>query len=309
MTQEYISHTEYCYLMNRIAYWLIKNGKKFNTRTIYGYFGREADYGTIIKVVKERGTDYQSDALIAEFIECAIADNDDKSFLPATVTGSDGTKYDKDTYVSMANRVSAYEVNNGKSPLVVYVYNNSESSNSVSNSSSNKLNNYLTNTGCAGMGQCTPYYCGCNSLQQCFYRLTGIHVSESTIASVAGTTKAGTGHQGLNTAVAWFNKKYGKNIKVEWYNFSDLGWDGLEKCMKNGAVFCHLKYRRTSTSAGYGHYEVPYKISGDNIKVLNSLGNKCNKPAYCGYIENRAKSTHKYYIQGISQKSIAYLHL
>lgn len=44
MTKEYISHTEYCYLMNRIAYWLIKNNKKFNTRTIYGYFGREADY-------------------------------------------------------------------------------------------------------------------------------------------------------------------------------------------------------------------------------------------------------------------------
>ena len=173
---------------------------------------------------------------------------------------------------------------------------------------SSKLNNYLTSTGCAGMGQCTPYYCACNSLQQCFYRLTGIQVSESTIAKVAGTTSNGTGHEGINTAVAWFNRKYDKNIKIEWHNFSDLGWDGLEKCMKNGAVFCHLKYRRTSSSAGYGHYEVPYKISGDNIKVLNSLGNRCNKPAYCGYIETRNKNTHKYYIQGISQKSVCYLY-
>ena len=304
MTQEKITFQEYSYLMNRIAYWLVKNNKTFNVRNIYGYFNRTADYGTIIKVVKERGTDYQSDALIAEFIECAIADNDDKSFLPATVTGSDGTKYDKDTYVSMANRVSAYEGKNGKSPSIIYI-----TSTDTTTFSSNNLHNYLTNKGCSGIGQCTPYYCACNSLQQCFYRLTGIQVSESTIASVASTTTAGTSHQGINTAVAWFNNKYNKNVKIEWYNFSDLGWDGLEKCMKNGAVFCHLKYRRTSTSAGYGHYEVPYQITGNNIKVLNSLGNRCNKPAYCGYIENRAKSTHKYYIQGISQKSIAYLHL
>ena len=300
---------KYSYLMNRIAYWLVKNNKNFNTRQVYGYNGREADYGTIVRVLKERGTNYGTDGLMNEFVECAIVDNNDKNFLPEYVTDSDGkTKYTKNQFISMATRVAAYETKNGKSPSTVYVYSDSKSASTSNTTSSNKLGNYLTNTGCAGMGQCTPYYCGCNSLQQAFYRLTGIHVSESTIASVAGTTKAGTGHQGLNTAVAWFNKKYVKNVKVEWYNFSDIGWSGLKTKMNNGAVFCHIMYRRTSTSPGYGHYEVPYQINGNYIKVLNSLGNKCNSPAYCGYIENRAQSTHKYYIQGISQKSICYLY-
>ena len=290
--------------LNKIAYWLVKNNKTFNTRCVYGYQGREADYGTIIRVIKERGSNVVPDALIAEFVECAIHDNTDYSFLPNYVTGTDNTVIPRDVYIDMARRVSEYEVKHGGvSPKYVNYDLN------TTNNTSSGLYNYLTNTGCSGMGQCTPYYCACNSLQQAFYRLTGVQVSESTIASVASTTTAGTSHQGINTAVAWFNKKYGKNIKITWYNFSDLGWEELEKCMNNGAVFCHIMYRRTSTSAGYGHYEVPYQITGNNIKVLNSLGNRCNKPAYCGYIETRSKSTHKYYIQGISQKSIAYLHL
>ena len=71
----------------------------------------------------------------------------------------------------------------------------------------------MTNEGCAGMGQCTGYTCGPNSLQQMFYRLTGIKVSESAIAEAAGTTTDGTDHEGLNTAVQWFNKKYKKNVE------------------------------------------------------------------------------------------------
>ena len=131
MTQEYISYTEYCYLMNRIAYWLVKNGKKFNTRSVYGYFDRVSDYGTIIKTIQERGTNYETDALISEFVECAIVDNKDLSFLPNSVTGSDGTKYYTNTFVSMANRVSAYEVLNGKSPNIVNVTDTNTTSNTT----------------------------------------------------------------------------------------------------------------------------------------------------------------------------------
>lgn len=158
------------------------------------------------------------------------------------------------------------------------------------------------------MGQCTPYYCACNSLQQAFYRLTHIHVSESTIASVAGTTTSGTGHQGINTAVAWFNRKYGQNIKITWKNFNDLGssdsarWNKLNQYASNGAVFCHILYRNK-----WGHYEVLKSVNGNNVTVLNSLGNRCNKPAYCGYIETRSKSNQRSYMRGISQQSVAIL--
>ena len=121
MSNEYIKINEYWYLMNRIAYWLINNNKKFNTRNLYGYFDRVADYGTIVNVIKERGTKYGDDALIAEFTECAIYDNKDLSFLPNYVTGSNGVKYYTNTFVSMANRVSAYEVLHGVSPKIVYI--------------------------------------------------------------------------------------------------------------------------------------------------------------------------------------------
>lgn len=167
----------------------------------------------------------------------------------------------------------------------------------------NKLHDYLTSQGCSGMGQCTSYYCGCNALQQCFYRLTGIKVDESVIAGWAGTTTSGTDHEGLNTAVAMFNKKYNKNVKIEWYNFSELGFDKCRELMKKGALFFHLLYRNK-----YGHYEVPKAIYENTLDILNSLGDKCSSTAYCGYIENRTKAEQKSYISGISQKSVAYLY-
>jgi len=132
MSINYINLGEYWYIMNRIAYWLVKNNKKFNTRTIYGYENRAADYATIIKVIKERGDKVELDGLVAEFVECAIFDNKDLSFLPNYVTCSDGkTKLYLDTYVDMANRVSAYEVLNGRSPNIVYIKKENKTSTST----------------------------------------------------------------------------------------------------------------------------------------------------------------------------------
>lgn len=178
-------------------------------------------------------------------------------------------------------------------PIKSNIYNTS--------SSSTSLHNYLTNKGCSGMGQCTGYYCACNSLQQSFYRLTGIKVDEKTIAGWAGTTSDGTDHAGINTAVAKFNKKYNKNIKINWYNFSELSWTKISEFIKKGAVFFHLLYRNR-----WGHYE-PIQSVGDSLKILNSLGSSCGSGTYCGYIENRSKSEQKSYINGISQKSVAVL--
>jgi len=164
------------------------------------------------------------------------------------------------------------------------------------------LKPYLTTQGCKGMGQCTGFYCACNSLQQAFYRNTGILIDEKTIAGVAGTTTDGTDHDGINTAVAWFNKKYDKKVKIVWYNFSELSWTKISEMLEKGAVFFHLLYRDK-----WGHYE-PIKSVGDMLKILNSLGDNCGGNTYCGYIENRSKSEQKRYISGISQKSVAYLY-
>ena len=197
-----------------------------------------------------------------------------------------------------------YEHNKKESPSAVLKKKHFQTTTTTqkTTTTTSKLYSYLTDEGCAEMGQCTGYYCGPNSLQQCFYRLTGIHVSEGTIAEVAGTTTSGTDHDGLNTAVAWFNKKYSKNIKITWKNFSDMNWSQLQQYINQGAVFCHLLYRDQ-----WGHYEVPKSVGDSYLYILNSLGDSCGSGTYCGYIETRSKSEQASYISGISQKSIAIL--
>lgn len=144
---ESIKYAEYSTIMNRIAGWLIVNGKSFKKRDAYGYFGRAATKHTIETVAKQRYETgiFGEDGLVTEYTECAIFDNVDLSFLPNYVTGTDGTKYYKDTFVDMANRVSAYEVLHGKSPLIVYIKNGNTTSNnsgSVTQAFKNALGNF-----------------------------------------------------------------------------------------------------------------------------------------------------------------------
>lgn len=160
---------------------------------------------------------------------------------------------------------------------------------------------HATKSGCDNRGQNTGYYCGCHSLQEVFRNLTNIVVPQSTIADWAGTTTAGTGHWGLDTAIAMFNKKYNKNLVGQWYNFSDLGWSGLKEIVKSNDkdFICHNLYRDE-----WGHYEVVNDIYDSTVDVQNSLGSYCDRGCYCGYVENRSKSEYRRYMSGISQKSI-----
>lgn len=307
MSNESIKYSEYKQLMNRVAGWLLKNGKQYKKREQYEYYGHT---GTVKAVENNIQSNYKPNTFVdypwgARYIEAIITDNISLSFLPDYVTSKNGIQYTKTVYVDMVRRVTGYESKNKKTPAIVYVYDPANST------FTNKgLNPYITVQGCKGMGQCTPYYCACNSLQQALYRLTGIIVSESTLASVMGTTTSGTSHNGINTGVAWFNKKYGKNVKIQWKNFKDLGtndterWKTLQNHIDDGAVFTHILYRNK-----WGHYEVPQTINTSTVTVLNSLGNKCSTNSYCGYIETRNKSTMKQYMSGISQPSIAILTL
>lgn len=150
-------------------------------------------------------------------------------------------------------------------------------------------------------GQNTGYYCGCHSLQEIFRNLTNIVVPQSTIAEWAATTSDGTDHWGLETAVAQFNRKYGKNLKVRWYNYSELGRSGVKKIINSNNQDCiiHNLYRNQ-----WGHYEVLNKCYSDYVDVQNSLGDYCDYPSYYGYVEERYWSTLESYIGGISQKSV-----
>jgi len=179
----------------------------------------------------------------------------------------------------------------------------SSGSKSSSSSTSNKKYGHATKSGCDNMGQNTDYYCGVHSLQEVIRNLYNIVIPQSTLASWAGTTTAGTSHQGLDTAVAKFNKQYNKNLKVSWKNFSDLGWNGIKKIVdsKNQDCIIHNLYRNQ-----WGHYEVVNNVSS-NITVQNSLGNYCSSGCHCGYIEYRTQSEFRSYINGISQKSIMVL--
>ena len=164
---------------------------------------------------------------------------------------------------------------------------------------SQKKYGHATKSGCDNMGQNTGYYCACHSLQEVIRNLYGIVVPQKTIASWAGTTSAGTSHQGIRSAVAMFNKKYAQSLKIEEVSFGDLGWKGIKKIVDSKDKDCiiHNLYRRQ-----YGHYEVVNNVSS-NVTVQNSLGSSCGA-CYCGYIEYRTQSEYNTYISGISQKSI-----
>lgn len=171
---------------------------------------------------------------------------------------------------------------------------------------------HWTASGCNKLGQCNGYYCGPHSIRQCLAKQNIDNYTEYTIAGYAGTTSAGTGHGGLETAIAKIAKLTGKKIKVEWFNFSDLGSSTTERFKKlgtlistqNKSVFIHLLYQYK-----YGHYETIKEVNMNNntVLVLNSLGSKCNSPAFCGKLERRSFSTMVGYMKGISQKSICIL--
>ena len=159
---------------------------------------------------------------------------------------------------------------------------------------SNKKHDHATKKGCDQMGQNTSYYCACHSLQEVLRNLTGKVIPQKTLASVMGTTTKGTGHNGIKTAVAWFNKKYGYKITMTEKYYSDIGASGVKKIINstNQDLIQHILYKME-----YGHYEVVNKVNSNNTwNIQNSLGDKCAKGCYCGHKENRSKATNTKWI-------------
>lgn len=170
-----------------------------------------------------------------------------------------------------------------------------------------------TSSGCNGMGQNTSTYCAPSSVHKCLYKFGIRDISQATLASWMATNSSGTSHQGIETGIAKVNQVKGTNIKIQWYNKSDLSWEEIGKilCQPNKAIFCHILYKNGGTCSGsgnYGHYELLTKVNTDTgyVKVLNSLGGYCGS-CYCGFYQDRTMACQEQFMRGISQKSIAVL--
>ena len=220
-------------------------------------------------------------------------------------------------YKEMLNRYETYikEHNNTKPNYVAINKTSVTTTNTATTTTSTVTNGIYTNnklcesSGGNCLGQITAYHCGPHSIKQALRKLGITGYSESTIGGYAGTTRNGTDHQGLNTAIAKIAQKEGVTLKVEWKNFSDLGSSRSARFKKLGellttpnvSIFWHELYRNQ-----YGHYSLPKTINTNTggLTIPNSLGSRCSYPAYCGYMESRSMSTQASYIGGISQKSI-----
>ncbi len=105
--------------------------------------------------------------------------------------------------------------------------------------------------------QSTNYYCADVSIMQVVYELYGKDLSQRKIAEWAGTTTNGTSHSGINSAIKKINDVYKLNMSIEWFNFSDIGWDKLAQYVKNPnvAIIVHGGWAPLGTrSFEAGHY-------------------------------------------------------
>ena len=169
--------------------------------------------------------------------------------------------------------------------------------------------NHHEGSGCNRRGQCTSTWCGPHSIRQSNSKKDIDAYLESQISGWAGTTSAGTSHNGIETALYEVGKRCGKKITVQWKNFSEMGSNTVERFRAVGrliekpnvSVIWHDYYKNR-----YGHYEIVKEININTkmLVVLNSLGNSCGNGTYCGYLESRSFSTMESYLRGISQKSL-----
>ena len=171
-----------------------------------------------------------------------------------------------------------------------------------------------TASGCNGMGQNNSLCCGPSALHKILYKFGIRDITQNQLASWAGTGSGGTSHQGLETAIAKVNQIKGTNISFTWYNKSDLTWEEVGEllCRSNIGILTHILYKNGGTCDGngnFGHYETLVKVNTatEYVKVINSLGSKCNNGCYCGYYQDRTMSCEELFMRGISQKSIAVL--
>lgn len=167
---------------------------------------------------------------------------------------------------------------------------------------------HYTENGCNRLGQCTGYWCGPHSIHQAIRKFGITKYTEKQIASWAGSTTAGTGHAGINTAIAKISNLTGKKLSVQWKNFSDMGKTDVERfaniakiiCQDNKAIIWHIAYINGGNSTNgkhFGHYEYIDKINTVTkyVRALNSLGDKKSDGSYAGKLQDRTYNVQGYF--------------
>ena len=186
--------------------------------------------------------------------------------------------------------------------------NNSQSTSTSKNTTRYVSEPHYTSEGCNKLGQCTPYYCGPHSIHQAIRKFGITQYTEKQIASYAGTTTSGTGHPGINTAIAYISKKTGIKLNVSWKNFSSMGKTDAERFKaigklladKNTSIIWHIAYSgggESTTGTKFGHYECIDIINTvtSYVRALNSLGTRKADGSYTGKLQDRKYNVQAYF--------------
>lgn len=219
--------------MNRIAYWLVENKKKFKTRKNYAYDGKIITYAEVIERIK-KNKKMGYDGFVAEFVESAIVDNENFDYLPNYVVGIDGLILYKAVFVDMAKRCRLFEITNRRSPRFVYY-----------NENKNKSNTHVRkvkNTGkvCKAISKATSvdvsdYKSLYNAFMKCVYvyYYNDVYTQSQSLARIAQ-------HKGLNCTDL---------NQLAYYALKEMKYDvrivrGVVKCTKlYGHVWCRIKIK------------------------------------------------------------------
>lgn len=330
-SEEYITSAEFKDMMERVNKYIKDGGSITDTRRIYiNYTNKEAyvtyeQYRNILSRWNSLNGDFDK---IMIYVAPVNISNDDKILpietfnnMEARVNNylSQGGVISEDRaiflnmadlkeyitytrYKDMLKRVELWRKNNNRDPKFVYIVSktntNTERPHAVGdNISPNSDGWYLSQrykSNSASIKQETLWWCADNAMQQLWYELTGNWYSESFLAKKAGTTRNGTGHDGINTALKVLAQLDKVNIEIVWKYLSDLGYEELGKLVKDIDVgtLQHSKYKLR-----WGHYEYIIGVNPSTKKLLvaNSLSG--------GWLEYRTFKTNTSYVNGCSQKS------
>lgn len=250
--------------------------------------------------------------------------------LPAYVTSvKSKTKVRYDLFIYCLCKIIVFYINNSNTLPLYCIFNSADmqktatkqtvakktvkTSTSTTAKKTNCDNPYTSSphylsAGCNKLGQCTGWWCGPHSIHQAMRKLGVSKYTEKQIAAWAGTTTSGTGHPGINTAIAQIGNKTGKKFKVQWKNFSDMGSTDAERfkaigkilCQPNKAIIWHIAYINGGTGTSgkhFGHYECIDKINTSTkyVRALNSLGDKKSDGSYLGRLQDRKYDVQAYF--------------